>query len=465
MKRNRFHLCILLISITGGLLRLYNLNYASLWADEIYSLFSVHPSNSWYEVLYWQRALQPPLYFIVLWVWVKAFAFNEFYARLLSFIAGVLAIVVSGYLGRRVKNEWVGIGMAIVVAFAPIQIWYSLEARFYVFVYLFATLSLLIYYHLIITQKKKWLLIAIKSAVDAALCYFHHFGIVFVFAQFCFDLYLLYKEQNKNLFLNKFFGYVLSALLYLPWVVWGLTEGLSVKQYWLTEIDIPRYFMFGFSMSNIGVQYAAVSFVLFFLVQLFRGKLSYLYFLFPAIVFVVILVPVVYSYVKFPILVDRYAMVMSPVLYLMFTNGVYEIIKQIKSNLLIKVSLVLIVIGVFSFQGVNVTFFHKEPLQKTPFRQMAEWIKKQPDYRMVNVYTYPVFYKNFILSDFYLNRSNPSLSILSIKVGEDKKMYLVGGTDYWRISDSLMSEIYKMYRVTEIDFLNKRGVIYACDKR
>ena len=108
-KKYQFDLWIILIAFIGGGIRYININYSSLWGDELFSMYSAHPSNSWYEMLYAHQALQPPLYVAILRVWVKVFALTEFYARLLSIIAGVAGIIVSGYLGKKIKNAKLGI--------------------------------------------------------------------------------------------------------------------------------------------------------------------------------------------------------------------------------------------------------------------------------------------------------------------------------------------------------------------
>jgi mannosyltransferase len=294
-----FHFWIIILTLTGGIIRFVNINYSSLWGDELYSLFSVHPDNSWYEVLYWQRAYQPPLYFMVLWVWVKVFAFNEFYARLLSVLAGMLCITVSGYLGRKVKNEWVGIAMAVITAFSSVQIWYSLEARFYMFVYLFAALSLLIYWHIQQTQTRKPVIYFLKAVTDATLVYFHHFGIVFVFAQFCFDCRTYLKTKNKAVFIRSLGSYVLAALFYAPWAFWGLLQGLGIKDYWLKEIDVVRYFLFSIDYPVLLQLFAVAMIVVFLWKYIFTAKAEH-YYILPLICLMVIAVPLVYSFIRIP---------------------------------------------------------------------------------------------------------------------------------------------------------------------
>jgi mannosyltransferase len=467
-KTNRsFHFWVILISLIGGIVRYVNITYSSMWGDELYSMFSVHPSNSWYEVLYWQRAYQPPLYFMVLWVWVKLFAFNEFYGRLLSVVAGMLCITVSGYLGKKVKNEWVGIGMAILVAFSSTQIWYSLEARFYVFVYLFAALSLIVYWHIIQTQTRKPLIYLTKSVVDATLCYFHHFGIVFVFAQFCFDCYLFYKNRNKAVFIRSVASYALAAALYAPWAFWGLLQGLAIKDYWLKEINVAKYILFSIDYPVV-LQAIALLLMAVFLWIYWRKKEDRHYMIFPFVTIVLIVVPVVYSLIRIPILVDRYSFVIAPALYVMMLTGLYELLQMFRQNALLKKLATVTAIVAFSFSGLYMSFVAKDKLLKHPWRQMATWLKQQPDYKEALIYNAPASYKDFLLLDFYFDRPFPSRSVYDLKPGEDRKMYLVESSSVWVIKKELLDEVYKQYNVTKVPFQethSQYGNIYVCTKK
>lgn len=466
-QRNKFHGWLLLLSLAGGFIRFWNINYSSLWGDELYSLFSVHPSNSWYEVLYWQRTYQPPLYFMVLWVWVKLFAYNEFYARLLSVITGSLCILVSGYLGRKVKNEWTGIGMALLVLFSPVQIWYSLEARFYVFVYLFAALSLLLYWHITESKTTRAGFFFIKAAVDASLCYFHHFGIVFLFGQFCFDVILFTRDKNKGLFIRKLAGYFLAGVFYAPWIFWGLPQGYSLKKYWFTDTNIIHYFLFSIDYSII-LQLVSVAFMLVFLFYYSRDKKLFHYLLLPVVCLAVIVIPYVYTLVKLPIMVERYSFVMAPAIYLMMVLGAYELYRRFNRLASFKILFPVLLVAAFSWEGISMSFIHKDKLKKHPWREMAQWLQQQPDSDSAVIYGFPANYKNFMLIDFYLKRSIPSLSIHDFVPGRDKKLYLLETTSAWKIDSATLSKVCDQYDVTRIRFqtdVPDSGAIYVCTKK
>ncbi|NTS43776.1 glycosyltransferase family 39 protein [Flavisolibacter sp. BT320] len=468
MKNNHFYLMVTAIVVAGTLLRIYNVNYASLWADELYSVLAVRPGNSWYEILYMQRAYQPPAYFMLLWVWTKAFGFDEFSVRLLSVIGGVLCIAVSAWLGRVVLNARLGILMALIVAFNPVQIWYSLEVRFYVFVYFFAALSILLYWQLRRQKPRSAWLYLFKGSVDATLCYFHHFGIVFVFAQGVFDLFF-WKQERDGIFLRKMFmGYLFAALLYLPWVLWGLTEGLAVKQYWLKENDLLQFLRFNFGYPNL-VTYTALAMVAWFVVVAIRQK-RWLLLLFPFIVALVTLVPFLYSVIRFPILVDRYAMVLAPLFYLMLGFSILHLAAKLQDAAPVPLAkgAHALVMAAFCFWGLHLSLVDRAPLVKQPWRELAEWVKKQPDYGQVPVYSLGTQVKGLSNIDFYLDSQKPSVHLDRLVPGRDAKMYLVETSGIWQIRDSVWQRVDSFYNRRKLALdpaYPGTGNIYICERK
>ena len=466
-KRN-FLLWILVIALAGGLIRFVNITFASLWADELYSVLSSHPKNSLYTILYMQRTYQPPLYFLVLWSWLKLFAYNEFYARLLSVLGGITAIVVSGFLGKKIKDEKMGFLMALLVAFNPTQIMYSLEARFYIFVYIFATLSLLIYWHILQQPKSKnYLIYVLKACIDATLCYLHHFGIIFVLSQFLFDIYLYFKENDRKEFVRKFGGYIITAILYSPWFFWGLLKGLSTSQFWLKEINILKYIQFNFNYSHL-LNYLFYGLIIYYIIKIFR-KSFYKYHIFLVICLMVIIIPLLYSILRIPILVDRYSMVMAPALYILVILGFIEVTDTLKTwkPYCSKIATGIFLIILLS-PGIYMSFIHKEKLEKQPWREMGQWLKNQEDYEKTKIYSLGILLNKRFTIDFYLNKNKEAVHLTNMKVGEDPKMYLVESNSVWQINDTILSKVRKQYSIKQIPFNKDHsefGNIYVCEKK
>jgi 4-amino-4-deoxy-L-arabinose transferase-like glycosyltransferase len=464
-KNKYFYLILLIIVVIGAGLRFINIQYSSLWADELYSMLSVHPDNSWYEILYMQRMYQPPAYFMLLWQWTKLFGYTEFSARLLSVLGGILAIVLSSMLGKKIKGNKLGIILALIVAFNPTQIIYSLEARFYIFTYCVAVASLWTNFHIQEKKPGRITLYIIIGIINAILCYFHQFGMFFVFGLFLYDLYLFIKERDRIIFIKTVLSYLLTGILYAPWIFWGLVHSLKVKEFWLKEIDLWGYLTFGlgyFTWINI----ALVLIILFFLFRTFKVEYKK-NLLIISIILSVTIIPLLYSFAKFPILVDRYGMVMSPAVYLLLGLSLNELISHI-SFLRLRQIVFAFTLFLLIFPGLYLSFFNKDRLEKQPWREMSLWLKEQPDYANTKIYALGFSLKNRFTIDFYLLPGKKATHLNSLILGEDESMYLVETTSVWTIKKELIDEIKVKYDVNEVKFnegYQEFGTIYACTKK
>lgn len=132
----------ILITLVGGVLRLYRYNALSLWFDE--------GGTIWYASLPWPIVLglygaydaHPPLYYILVKL-VTVLLPEVVAGRLLSGAAGTLTIPVLYSLAARLMGPWAAFVAAGVLAFSPVHVWYSQEARMYIIVALFVSLSYL----------------------------------------------------------------------------------------------------------------------------------------------------------------------------------------------------------------------------------------------------------------------------------------------------------------------------------
>jgi uncharacterized membrane protein len=85
----------------------------------------------------------PPLYYALAWLWTQVTGNGEWGLRFLSALAGVATIPVAYFTGRELRGARAGVIAAALVAFNPMLLWYSQEARAYALLGLFCALSLL----------------------------------------------------------------------------------------------------------------------------------------------------------------------------------------------------------------------------------------------------------------------------------------------------------------------------------
>ncbi len=154
----RRDLCLLAILIlSGGFLRVWNLNVPSLWVDEANTVFSAESMERTGEDLLPSGRIngRAQLHTALVALFFRFLGVSEMTVRLPSVIFGLLSVFMVYFLGKRVFNNKVGLWTAFFVAFSHFEIGWSRTARMYT---LLQFLSLLILYIFILgfERKSQW---------------------------------------------------------------------------------------------------------------------------------------------------------------------------------------------------------------------------------------------------------------------------------------------------------------------
>ena len=139
---------ILAIAVVAACLRFYQLDAFSLWEDELYSVGMVSLTGSWYSGVQlgkhqhlltlsdsfwtWKLADQhPPLFEMLLAVWVKVFGTSDVAVRAMSALLGVLTVLTALLLPRQF-GMLPRLAYALLLSFCGVLLVYSQEARGYI---------------------------------------------------------------------------------------------------------------------------------------------------------------------------------------------------------------------------------------------------------------------------------------------------------------------------------------------
>jgi 4-amino-4-deoxy-L-arabinose transferase-like glycosyltransferase len=122
------------ILIIAAVLRLYDLGVSDFDSDELYAfriqgvslkaMASVVGRSAFHD-------LHPPLSYLLFMPWVTLFGTSEVAVRSLPLVLGLTSVALIGFLGRRIGGTWLGLAAAAFLAFNPLHIVYSQEARPY----------------------------------------------------------------------------------------------------------------------------------------------------------------------------------------------------------------------------------------------------------------------------------------------------------------------------------------------
>ena len=156
-------------------LRLFRIGSPDLWLDEALSGVVALADRGEFSTLI-RDETTPPLYYLVLRAWTAIAGHSEAGLRSLSAIAGALTAALA-YLVARRASETAGLAAGIVVAFNPLHVYYSQEARVYgllVLLLLGAIASLLRALDAEGPARRRWWLA--YAALGAAVLWTHTFA-------------------------------------------------------------------------------------------------------------------------------------------------------------------------------------------------------------------------------------------------------------------------------------------------
>jgi len=417
------------LTVLGTVLRLYGLEYQSLWLDELWTWRDAQADSAaqiW-ESLRADR--HPPGYQILIFYWQKVFGSSEAALRMPSAIAGVLSIPAIFLLGRDLYSRDEGIIAAalLTVAWTPIR--YSQEARAYALLLLLAiaTTWLLLQFvkELAGQGKPAWRAGFAYVLLAVLACYLHYFGVVLVlFQATAFAVRHWNRPAGLLWGLGLFFP---VAALYAPWLLETLSD-LQSERFWAPPLEpllaeFHKVFSFLLDGKGIGILgYVLIGFLL--LATAHRGQIAFrdrhrapTLFLLAWLIF-----PFGLAYLKSmisaPIMVPRYFLISLPALYLLIAHALVELFDNTQKRALVTGVLAAVFVGNLIF-GVK----YYASVSKSQFREAIEEV-------VAHESQYPGAYLigwngsnkpgRERLFDYYFRRlgTNRSVSILAGKQGD-----------------------------------------------
>jgi mannosyltransferase len=190
--------------LTAFVLRLYHLDYQSLWRDEVDairfssdSFLNLDSLGSILAVLT-RAGHNGPLYFILLRGWRALSGDSAFALRYFSLLAGVVMVPLTYQLARRLRlGNMVGGIAALLVATSPYLLWYSQEAKMYTWLACLVLVALYAYQTALQAEKSGpwWLLFVAVTTLS-------------------------------------FYLHILAPLMLPVYALWGLIQWPSLKRHW-----------------------------------------------------------------------------------------------------------------------------------------------------------------------------------------------------------------------------------------
>lgn len=382
IKNNKWLVSILVIA---SILRLYNIDFQSLWMDEVYTLNVASPKHSFSTIISEVNLREsfPYLYFFIMNIMFSLFGDTSIVARIPSAIFGIATVWMMYKLGKEAYSKNVGLIAALLFTFNEYAIFHSQDARAYSFCLFFLLLS---YYKLIIFLKDDTKKNMIWFAVSAGLLLnVNFFSVLNVATQgfiLLFVLFSLDKSQRATYFKKLLIIAGIILLFFLPnaykfyllsqfkssWIPAPTNDGLTLILKEFISVSELLVFIYGllftFFIIKVFNQKHTKS-----LKELIDNKLVFNYLLIFSWISFVVVVILLKSYLSSSLYVSRYFISIFPAIILAISIALVQI-----KNFYTRYSYLALLVLFMAFDLIVVKKFYNTPI-KAQFREASDMVK------------------------------------------------------------------------------------------
>lgn len=208
-----------LVMMLAIVVRFYNISLPYFWTDEAFSaLVGVQsPERIWFHL---GHDVHPPLYFLLLHVWMAVFGEGVFAIRAMSALAGVATVALGMWLMRLITTPRVALLAGLFLALLPISVRYSQEARMYTLegVWLLGATIALVYW---LKSVRNRYLASYVVLMTAAL-YTHYLAVLCLLSHWLYLVVLRFQRDETVHYLSRPMWWVANGaivILYIPWLI------------------------------------------------------------------------------------------------------------------------------------------------------------------------------------------------------------------------------------------------------
>ena len=355
------------------LFRLYNINYDDFWIDEIISFYVSEPSITLGEFYNRHKTLEnsPFLFNLILRNYFKIFGYDPSIARYLPSVLNSLSIFFLIYFYVKTLKGKSSLLLFILLAFNIYLIKYSQELRLYSW-YLFVFIINVYYFYKVVNFRNSlsnlnFCLFLITSII---LIFTHPFSLIIIFS---YNIFFIYEYFLKKNFDTKLFSILIIincfSVLFIIFFIMNTTH----QPIWIENIDWKFFTNFFFS-KFFGSRLVGGVYLLVFLFLLSRYIKNILFesnfeiFLLISLFFSY-LIPIIYSYLISPAVVDRYLIYLVFIIILLVVILIDKI-KSKKIKLFFCSVLIISTIGNFFTETTFKQFIKERPVHKPDLKSV-----------------------------------------------------------------------------------------------
>jgi mannosyltransferase len=245
-RRDPWTWAIVAVVVAGTVMRFATLDVQSMWLDEAVTRSLVtRPLHSMLAAIPHSEST-PPLYYVLLWAWVKVFGYGAVALRSLSALFGSATIVVLAGVAGRLGGRRAALAGASLAAANPLLIWYSQEARAYALLVLLCALTV---WCLVRSDWRGW---ALAAALALAT---HYFAVFIVIPQ---ALWLAWRHaRNSRRATLSLAGVAIVGVALLPLAVVQASGNrarfIGATSLGSRVVAVPKQFLIGYATPHATV--------------------------------------------------------------------------------------------------------------------------------------------------------------------------------------------------------------------
>ncbi len=329
-----------LVLLVGLFLRLYNLDFKSLWFDEADVVLSSTSISDASKILDYHNPILFYRIFIFYWRHLSPYA-NEWLLRLPSVIFALGAIILIYKLTFILfGNKQVALISALLLCISPLHVYYSQEATCYS---LIAFLSLATAYCFFNLPKRRGIYFSLYVALHLIGAYAHPIMLVVFLTQ---NLFLVIRrERFQKVIVKIILCDLVIILLYSP-ALYSILSGhefLFIKDHFAFKrasvwIPVPAWRSLFFTLKNFTIGYNNPGFlypaaVIFFLVSIIKGILNLIKKENGLMILIFLLAPILFIFTvgkitTFSYYVDRYFLCCLPFFCMTVAYSIHALNKK-----------------------------------------------------------------------------------------------------------------------------------------
>lgn len=213
------------LGLAALIVRLATIDHEPLWLDEGYTLlFSGLPLPQLFTV--GGAHEHPPLFYLIVHL-VRSIHDWYLIPRIVSAVAGALAVTATYFLGYRLYGTAAGLIAGVFAVLAPMHVWYSQDGRGYEVACLAVILSYLALFEALNDNRRWW----IVYAVATAFCLYAEYTTVFALVPQGAAIVVAYRRGALRRLLLAWAG---ATILFAPWAGMLIGNASDVaSSYWI----------------------------------------------------------------------------------------------------------------------------------------------------------------------------------------------------------------------------------------